>query len=90
MKVGNGARVLIERALRGTGREDEVDEGLRAFLQHYAEHCTARTVPYPGVSETLSRLRDANCRLAVLTNKPQTMAEAILDAAGLTASSKPP
>ena len=41
------------------------------------------TVLYPGVTETLERLRKAGKRMAVLTNKPVRMSSAIIDGLGV-------
>ncbi len=68
--VGNGAPVLIRRALGEQASEPEVEEALEFFLEYYREHYLDYTVLYPGVRESLDRLRDAGKRMAVLTNKP--------------------
>jgi phosphoglycolate phosphatase len=67
--VGNGAPVLIQRALPDAG-EEEVARGLKYFLQYYREHMLDSTRLYPGVREALDELHDAHVPLAVLTNKP--------------------
>lgn len=68
--VGNGAPVLIRRAIGPEAREDVVEQALEYFLAHYREHMLDNTVLYPGVREGLDRLREAGLRMAVLTNKP--------------------
>lgn len=67
--VGNGAPVLIQRALPDAG-EEEVARGLKYFLDYYREHMLDSTRLYPGVREALDELHDAHVPLAVLTNKP--------------------
>src|SRR3954453_18522527 len=57
--VGNGAPVLIRRALGEQATEAEVQEGLEFFLEYYSDHELDNTVLYPGVAESLDRLRDA-------------------------------
>jgi phosphoglycolate phosphatase len=81
--VGNGAPVLIRRALGDQATEAEVQEGLEFFLEFYRDHDLDHTVLYPGVRETLDRLRDAGRRLAVLTNKPVRMSRHIVDGLGV-------
>src|SRR3954471_9374609 len=71
--VGNGAPVLIRRALGEQATEAEVQEALEVFLEYYREHDLDNTVLYPGVKASLDRLRDAGKRMAVLTNKPVRM-----------------
>ena len=83
--VGNGAPVLIRRALGEQASEIEVQEALEFFLEYYREHYLDYTVLYPGVRESLDRLRDAGKRMAVLTNKPVRISQAIIDGLGVGA-----
>src|SRR4051812_47703521 len=71
--VGNGAPVLIRRALGDEATEAQVQEALEYFLEYYGAHDLDFTALYPGVKEALDRFRDAGKRLAVLTNKPVRM-----------------
>src|SRR5215212_8319509 len=45
--VGEGARVLVERAL-GPQRADLVPRGFTLFMEYYTAHLLDRTRPYPG------------------------------------------
>jgi len=76
--VGNGAPVLIRRAMGAQASEAEVQEALEFFLEYYRDHYLDYTVLYPGVREALDRLRDAGKKMAVLTNKPVRISRAIL------------
>ena len=77
--VGNGAPVLIRRALDPEAPEHLVNHALEYFLAYYREHMLDYTVLYPGVRETLEKLDNGERRLAVLTNKPVRISAAILD-----------
>lgn len=79
--IGNGAATLIRRALGPTFAESDVQAALQLFLAYYREHMLDQTVLYPGVRETLDRLRD--CRLAVLTNKPVNFSRSMLEGLGV-------
>jgi phosphoglycolate phosphatase len=83
--VGEGARLLVERALRSTQEKppqsSEIDRALDAFRHHYREHLLDRTTIYPEVEETLESL--ANIPKAVVTNKPYEFTIALLDGIGL-------
>jgi len=81
--VGNGAPVLIRRAMGARATEAEVQEALEFFLEYYREHYLDFTTLYPGVKEVLDRLRDGGKRMAVLTNKPVRISRAILDGLGV-------
>jgi phosphoglycolate phosphatase len=83
--VGNGAPVLIRRVLGPDATEPQVEEALEFFLEYYREHYLDYTVLYPGVRESLDRLRDAGKQMAVLTNKPVRISKAILDGLGVGA-----
>jgi phosphoglycolate phosphatase len=80
--VGNGAPVLIRRALGEQATEAEVQEALEFFLEYYREHPLDFTRLYPGVKESLERLSAAGKRLAVLTNKPVRISRVILEGLG--------
>jgi len=81
--VGNGAPVLIKRAMGEQATAAELEEALEFFLEYYREHELDNTVLYPGVRESLDRLRDAGKQMAVLTNKPVRMSTAIVNGLGV-------
>src|ERR1700757_886069 len=72
--IGDGAGMLVRRALGDPADEHLVERGLNLFLAHYREHKLDYTYVYPGVFESLDALRttpDGTPRqMAVLTNKP--------------------
>ncbi len=80
--IGNGARVLIERALGPASLPELVQEGLDRFLDHYTDHCLDRTRLYPRAIEVIDALVRAGKRLTVLTNKPRAMSVKILESLG--------
>jgi phosphoglycolate phosphatase len=86
--VGDGAPVLIQRALGG----DKIDEslvrkGLEFFLAYYREHKLDHTTVYDGINEALSSIQGSgngsSRKLAVLSNKPVIPSRAIVEALGL-------
>jgi phosphoglycolate phosphatase len=80
--VGNGAPVLIQRALPDADEEDWA-RGLKYFLEYYREHMLDSTRLYPGVREALDQLHGAGIPLAVLTNKPIRFTLQMLEGLGL-------
>ena len=80
--VGDGARVLVERAL-GPPHADRVDAGVALFLDYYRVHLLDATRPYPGMAEALAALAERGVALSVLTNKPVALSRAIVDGLGL-------
>jgi phosphoglycolate phosphatase len=83
--VGHGAPVLVRRALGPDATETAVQDGLQFFLEYYREHKLDYTRLYPGVRESLDRLREARKRLAILTNKPVAVSRSIIEGLGLRA-----
>ena len=76
--VGNGAQVLVERALPGRNQE-ELDRGHRFFLEYYRDHMLDATTLYPGVREALDALMEVPVKMAVLTNKPVRFSEHLVE-----------
>lgn len=79
--VGEGARVLIERALPELPPE-RIDEALALYLDHYRQVCLDQTRPYPGIEEMLARLAPAY-PLALLSNKGEVLSRIVLRGLGL-------
>jgi len=80
--VGNGAAVLVRRALGASVTDAEAEGGHRFFLSYYREHMLDNTVTYPGVREALDLLQKHP--MAVLTNKPVRFSERILVGLGIS------
>ena len=74
--VGDGARVLLERAARLLPNAPELEPLLESFLAYYAAHPTDHTLLIPGAHEALSEL--AHLPLALCTNKPRAITDAVL------------
>jgi phosphoglycolate phosphatase len=81
--VGNGAPVLMRRALGAEASEAEVQRALEFFLGYYRDHMLDNTRLYPSVKEGLDRMLEGGARMAVLTNKPVRFSRAIVDGLGL-------
>ena len=77
--VGEGAAVLVRRALAAAGLRHIPRGALDRFLVHYQERLTVHTRPYIGIPEALAALHEQQRTLAVLTNKPQRATERILE-----------
>ena len=86
--VGDGAPILIQRALGGEVVDEKlVRKGLDFFLAYYREHKLDHTTVYAGVKEALASLHQSSNgvarRMAVLSNKPVIPSRAIVEALGL-------
>jgi len=81
--VGEGAAVLVRRALTRAGKDPDAPGALDRFLVHYDHRLLATTRPYDGMVEVLRALRAEGRRLAVLTNKPGRASLRVLEGLGL-------
>ena len=85
--IGDGAPMLVRRALGDPDDERVVQEALEYFLAYYRVHKLDHTRVYDGVKEALEVIRDStkgqDRRMAVLSNKPVNPSRAIVDALGL-------
>ena len=80
--VGEGARVLVERAVAGELPPERIDEALGRYLAHYREVALDTTRPYPGIAAMLAALATIY-PMAVLSNKGEEMTRHLLAALGL-------
>lgn len=67
--VGNGVRLLMERAVPQGAGNPQFDAAFATFRQHYMAHSLDTTRPYDGIPEMLAALRAKGCRTAVVSNK---------------------
>jgi len=84
--IGNGAAILVKRALvrnreyqNYTIDENQAQEALNILLEYYQANLTADTILYDDVTQTLQKLKDANYKLALATNKPNQFVQEILE-----------
>ena len=75
--VGNGSRMLVERALvgdidvlEGELTQEEADYAEQVFFDVYKNISGSKTVAYPDVDSGLKKLQAAGFKLALVTNKP--------------------
>ena len=85
--IGDGAGMLVRRALGDPADEDFLQRALTCFLDYYREHKLDHTYVYAGARESLDSLRSlpdgSERKMAVLSNKPVGPSKAICDALGL-------
>ncbi len=90
--VGDGAPILIQRALGGEVVDEAlVRKGLEFFLTYYREHKLDHTIVYAGIADALAAIQHSQNgrsqplarKMAVLSNKPVNPSRAIVEALGL-------
>lgn len=67
--VGNGIRLLIERAVPADTDKELTDKVFDTFKEYYKTNCAVKTRPYDGIKDVLLELRKAGCLTAVVSNK---------------------
>ena len=69
--VGNGVRLLVERAVPEGTKDGVTIKVFEAFREHYLAHSLDHTKPYPGVVDLLRRLHGKGKKIAIVSNKLQ-------------------
>jgi len=85
--IGDGAPMLIRRALGDPAHASFVQEALNYFLLYYREHKLDSTRVYEGMDEALRQIGSYDGvarKVAVLTNKPVRASRDILAGLGLS------
>jgi len=81
LMVGEGFRLLVQRALPESARKDDlIDEIAAEASASYAERCLDMTRPYPDVPRLLSALAERGVAMAVLSNKPDGLTRKVVEA----------
>ena len=84
--IGDGARVLIQRALTATGgppNDTALDDLVTRFVARYTADPLRGGAVFPGAVEALEALAARGVGLGVCTNKPQRPTERLLELLGV-------
>ncbi|MDD2582560.1 MAG: HAD-IA family hydrolase [Desulfuromonadaceae bacterium] len=84
LKVGKGARNLVQLSLPGVAGSD-IDRALHMFLEFNRLHIADKSSLYPGISEALHELSARGIRMAVISNKNEELSSLILETLGIRA-----
>ncbi len=88
--IGDGAPMLVRRALGDPRDEHFVRDALAFFIHYYREHKLDNTRAYAGIPEALAAIRNSHngggsaVKMAVLSNKPVNPSRAIIEALGMS------
>lgn len=77
--VGNGIRLLIERAVPENTDSGVVDSCFEDFKAHYKEHSADNTKPYEGIIALLEELKSKGVKLAVVSNKADFAVQSLVE-----------
>jgi phosphoglycolate phosphatase len=81
-QIGLGSIAMIRTGLAAQNvdiDEAELNQLREKFLGYYAENTATYSQPYPGALDALDRLEDAGAIAAICTNKPQKLADILLE-----------
>jgi len=85
--IGNGADVLVKRALLNNWHVGEIPDDFEITFElyktYYAEHDWVHSRLYDGVLETLQTLKNDGFKLACITNKTARFTDPLMETAGL-------
>ena len=78
--INFGAREFVRRSLPAEAADDPelLDRCFRCYTDHYSRHFLDTTYPYDGVPELIGRLKARGISTAVLTNKGDDHAKALV------------
>ena len=81
--IGNGAKLLVTRALEFSmskkATPELLEEALDIYVDAYNKTVCQETYMYPNVHDTLKQLHNNGFKLVICTNKPYRFIEPILD-----------
>lgn len=81
----HGGRAMLHLGLTRLGRADEavVDQYYPVLLEAYAQAIDVHTVMYPGAMDAVERLKTADYKVAICTNKPEGLARQLMTSLGV-------
>lgn len=84
--IGGGAKMMLDRALAATGGDDGIDRAPlhAALIDHYRANIAVHTRLFPGGEAMLDALDRQGVKIALVTNKLESLARSLLGELGLT------
>ena len=76
--VGNGIRLLIDRAVPVNTPDDVTQKVFDDFKSHYAVHNADTTRPYEGIKDVIESLKNAGIKTAVISNKTDPAVQSLI------------
>lgn len=67
--VGNGVKVLIQKALPSGFSQKDFDNCFAVFMEHYNVHKNDNTAPYEGILDLMKVLKEKGIQMSVVSNK---------------------
>ena len=67
--IGDGIRKLNERLLPQGSSDELIDKAMNDFSNYYIEHVDVYTIPYEGIIEVLTKLKEKGYIIVIVSNK---------------------
>ncbi|MDE5671340.1 MAG: HAD-IA family hydrolase, partial [Eubacterium sp.] len=77
--VGNGAKLLVDRAFNRELSDDQLEEQYAAFKIKYNEIKMENACIYDGMTEVVNAIKSKGVKAAVCTNKPDKAAKGMIE-----------
>lgn len=77
--VGNGAKLLVDRAFNNQLSDEQLAEQYAAFKIKYNEIKMENACIYDGMSEVVNAIKSKGLKVAVCTNKPDKAAKGMIE-----------
>lgn len=77
--IGDGLKAFLEKAVFTiAGLTKCPEQIISQYITYYSNHCTDKTMPYPGISDLLENLKYHGIKMAVVSNKSEIFVKKIL------------
>ena len=79
--AGDGAKVLVERAMKAAGAKDmdDLESVFEIYNGFFKKDCTYKVSVFDGMLPTLKKLKASGIKIAVLSNKPHDRAVDVIN-----------
>lgn len=77
--IGDGLKVLIERSLKASNSNIDINIIFNEFMGYYKNHCVVDSKLFTGMDNVLNILKNNNIKMAVISNKAYEFVMIILD-----------
>jgi len=80
--IGHGARAMIREGGALTGNpfaDSDVEKMFGEYLEYYSAHIADHSTPFPGAIEVLEACRKEGVKLAICTNKLESLTHPVLE-----------
>lgn len=77
--IGDGMAMLIQRAVGGNCRDEEITKLVSELKDEYAKNWNRETKPYPGMHDLLKELSHKKIKISVFSNKSHEFTVAMVE-----------